>query len=56
MESEMRKIKIVYFAGRMKSDQDGVTRVLFRLAEWLNKNRIEIYLFQQLYLQQKTYQ
>jgi glycosyltransferase involved in cell wall biosynthesis len=35
------KIKIAYFAGTMKPGQDGVTRVLFRLIDWLNENNID---------------
>jgi glycosyltransferase involved in cell wall biosynthesis len=34
------KIKIAYFAGSMKPGQDGVTRVLFKLVDWLNENHI----------------
>ena len=37
----MRKLRIAYFAGTMKSGQDGVTRVLFKLLDWLNNNEIE---------------
>ncbi len=35
------KIKIAYFAGSMKPGQDGVTRVLFKLIDWLNDKEIE---------------
>jgi glycosyltransferase involved in cell wall biosynthesis len=35
------KIKIAYFAGSMKPGQDGVTRVLYKIIEYLNKNGIE---------------
>ena len=35
------KIKIAYFSGSMKPGQDGVTRVLFRLVDWLNENDID---------------
>jgi phosphatidylinositol alpha 1,6-mannosyltransferase len=35
------KIKIAYFAGSMKPGQDGVTRVLYKMIEYFNKNRIE---------------
>jgi len=37
----MKKLRIAYFAGTMKPGQDGVTRVLFRLVDWLNKKEIE---------------
>ncbi len=37
----MRKLRIAYFAGTMKPGQDGVTRVLFKLLDWLNYNEIE---------------
>ncbi len=37
----MRKLRIAYFAGTMKPGQDGVTRVLFKLLDWLNSNEIE---------------
>lgn len=35
------KIKIAYFAGSMKPGQDGVTRVLFKLVDWLNETHID---------------
>jgi glycosyltransferase involved in cell wall biosynthesis len=35
------KIKIAYFAGSMKPGQDGVTRVLYKMIEYFNKNGIE---------------
>ncbi len=37
----MRKLRVAYFAGTMKPGQDGVTRVLFKLLDWLNYNDIE---------------
>ncbi len=37
----MRKLRVAYFAGTMKPGQDGVTRVLFKLLDWLNKNEID---------------
>jgi len=39
--NQNNKLKIAYFAGSMKPGQDGVTRVLFRLVEWLNENNID---------------
>ena len=41
MKSNNNKIRIAYFAGSMKPGQDGVTRVLFRLIDWLNENDVE---------------
>ena len=41
MKSNKSKIRIAYFAGSMKPGQDGVTRVLFRLIDWLNENDVE---------------
>lgn len=35
------KIRVAYFAGSMKPGLDGVTRVLFRLIDWLNENDVE---------------
>lgn len=35
------KIKVAYFNGTMKPGQDGVTRVLFRLIDWLNEKNID---------------
>lgn len=35
------KIKVAYFNGTMKPGQDGVTRVLFRLIDWLSENKID---------------
>jgi phosphatidylinositol alpha 1,6-mannosyltransferase len=37
----IKKIKIAYFSGSMKPGQDGVTRVLFRLVDWLDENNID---------------
>jgi glycosyltransferase involved in cell wall biosynthesis len=34
-------IKIAYFAGSMKPGQDGVTRVLYKMIEYFNKNGIK---------------
>jgi len=34
-------MKIAYFAGSMKPGQDGVTRVLFRLSDYLREKRID---------------
>jgi phosphatidylinositol alpha 1,6-mannosyltransferase len=36
----MKKLNIAYFTGTMKPGQDGVTRVLFRLIEWLNRHEL----------------
>jgi len=41
LKSNKSKIRIAYFAGSMKPGQDGVTRVLFRLIDWLNENDVE---------------
>lgn len=41
MKTNSRKIRIAYFAGSMKPGLDGVTRVLFRLIDWLNEKEIE---------------
>lgn len=41
MKSISSKIKVAYFAGSMRPGQDGVTRVLFRLIDWLNINEID---------------
>ena len=41
MKDHNKKIRAAYFAGTMKPGQDGVTRVLFRLVDWLNENKIE---------------
>lgn len=41
MNNNNYKIKVAYFAGTMKPGQDGVTRVLFRLIDWLNENQID---------------
>ncbi|MFZ1517917.1 MAG: glycosyltransferase family 1 protein [Ignavibacteriaceae bacterium] len=41
MSSINNKIKVAYFAGSMRPGQDGVTRVLFRLIDWLNENNVE---------------
>lgn len=41
MKSNKNKLRIAYFAGSMKPGLDGVTRVLFRLIDWLNENDIE---------------
>jgi len=41
LKSNNNKIRIAYFAGSMKPGQDGVTRVLFRLIDWLNENDVE---------------
>ncbi|RPI64545.1 MAG: glycosyltransferase family 1 protein [Ignavibacteriales bacterium] len=38
---QYKKLKIAYFAGSMKPGQDGVTRVLFKLVDWLNDKDIE---------------
>lgn len=38
-------VKIAYFAGAMKEGLDGVTRVLFRLTDYLNKNEIDAVFF-----------
>src|SRR5574340_1282362 len=35
------KIKVAYFAGTMKQGQDGVTRVLYKMIDHLNKLQIE---------------
>jgi glycosyltransferase involved in cell wall biosynthesis len=35
------RIRVAYFAGSMKPGQDGVTRVLYKMIEYLNENRIE---------------
>jgi phosphatidylinositol alpha 1,6-mannosyltransferase len=35
------KIRIAYFAGTMKPGQDGVTRVLYKMIEYFNKNSVE---------------
>ena len=41
MNEYNHKLRVAYFAGTMKQGQDGVTRVLYRLIEWLDKNDIE---------------
>jgi glycosyltransferase involved in cell wall biosynthesis len=41
LKSTRNKIKVAYFAGSMRPGQDGVTRVLFRLIDWLNENDID---------------
>ena len=38
--SSKQKIKIAYFAGTMKPGQDGVTRVLYKMIEYLNEHRV----------------
>jgi glycosyltransferase involved in cell wall biosynthesis len=39
------EMKIAYFAGAMKKGLDGVTRVLYRLTDYLNKNEIDAVFF-----------
>lgn len=41
MIESRNKIKIAYFAGSMKPGQDGVTRVLFKLVDWLKDKEID---------------
>ncbi|MDP4115669.1 MAG: glycosyltransferase family 1 protein [Bacteroidota bacterium] len=40
-----KDIKIAYFAGAMKKGLDGVTRVLYRLTDYLNENEIDSIFF-----------
>ncbi len=41
LKDRIKKLKIAYFAGTMKPGHDGVTRVLYRLIDELNKYEIE---------------
>src|SRR3990172_2168080 len=41
MENNKRPLRVAYFAGSMKPGHDGVTRVLYKLIEGLNENKIE---------------
>ena len=40
-EKESNKLRIAYFAGTMRPGHDGVTRVLYKVIEELNRRKIE---------------